>query len=98
MPAIPSSGPNKQTLASTAGDATLLYRRMLSLLERRGYRKPSWFTPDEFAASLPPGALRATVAEFTAAYNALRFGRRAPDRPRMASLLAELGRQGGMRP
>ena len=82
----------------TAGDATLLYRRMLSLLERRGYRKPSWFTPDEFAASLPPGALRATVAEFTAAYNALRFGRRAPDRPRMASLLAELGRQGGMRP
>ena len=82
---------------ATAGDATLLYQRMLSILERRGYRKPSWFTPDEFAASLPPGALRATVAEFTAAYNALRFGRRAPLRPRMASLLEELGRQGGTR-
>jgi transglutaminase-like putative cysteine protease len=82
----------------TAGDATLLYQRMLALLERRGYRKPSWFTPDEFAASLPPGALAATVAEFTAAYNALRFGRRAPLGLRMASLLEELGRQGGMRP
>jgi transglutaminase-like putative cysteine protease len=78
---------------ATAGDATLLYGRMLALLERRGYRKPSWFTPDEFAASLPPGALAAAVAEFTTAYNALRFGRRAPDRPRMASLLEELSRR-----
>ena len=77
----------------TAGDATLLYQRMLSILERRGYRKPSWFTPDEFAASLPPGALALAVAEFTAAYNALRFGRRAPLRPRMASLLEELVRR-----
>jgi transglutaminase-like putative cysteine protease len=77
----------------TARDATLLYQRMLATLERRGYRKPPWFTPDEFAASLPPGALRAAAGEFTAAYNALRFGRRVPDRPRLASLLGELGRR-----
>jgi hypothetical protein len=35
----------------------------------------------------------AAAGEFTAAYNALRFGRRAPDRPRLASLLGELGRR-----
>jgi len=74
-------------------DATLLYQRMLAIVERRGYRKPPWFTPDEFAASLPPGALGATVAEFTVAYNALRFGRRAPDRPRISTLLEELSRR-----
>ncbi|MGO9008824.1 MAG: DUF3488 and DUF4129 domain-containing transglutaminase family protein [Bryobacteraceae bacterium] len=76
-----------------AADATLLYQRMLALLERRGYHKPPWFTPAEFAASLPAGHLAATVAEFTAAYNALRFGRRAPDRPRISALLEELGGQ-----
>ena len=49
----------------TACDATLLYQRMLAILERRGYRKPPWFTPAEFAASLPPGALRMAAGEFT---------------------------------
>jgi hypothetical protein len=78
---------------ATARDATLLYERMLAIVERRGYRKPPWFTPDEFAASLPPGALAATVAEFTVAYNALRFGRRAADRARIAMLFGELGRR-----
>src|ERR1017187_2869351 len=34
-------------------DATLLYERMLHILKRRGYQKPPWFTPAEFAASLP---------------------------------------------
>ncbi|HEY1217553.1 MAG: DUF3488 and transglutaminase-like domain-containing protein [Bryobacteraceae bacterium] len=76
-----------------AADATLLYQRMLAILERRGYRKPPWFTPAEFAASLPAGPLAATVAEFTAAYNALRFGRRAPDRPRILTLLEEVGQR-----
>src|SRR4029077_6159753 len=33
--------------------ATLLYKRMLHILKRRGYQKPAWFTPVEFAASLP---------------------------------------------
>jgi transglutaminase-like putative cysteine protease len=78
---------------ATTRDATLLYERMLAIMERRGYRKPAWFTPDEFAASIPPGALAATVAEFTVAYNALRFGRRVPDRPRISTLLEELSRR-----
>jgi len=78
---------------TTAADATLLYRRMLAIMERRGYHRPPWFTPAEFAASLPSGPLAAAAAEFTATYNALRFGRRAPDRPRISALLEELARQ-----
>jgi hypothetical protein len=77
---------------TTAADATLLYRRMLAILEGRGYHKPPWFTPAEFAASIPPGPLAAAAREFTATYNALRFGHRAPDRPRISSLLEEIGR------
>ena len=75
---------------TTAADATLLYQRMLAILARRGYHKPPWFTPAEFATSLPAGSLAAAVAEFTSIYNALRFGRRTPDRPRISTLLEEL--------
>jgi transglutaminase-like putative cysteine protease len=38
---------------ASVADATLLYQRMLHILSRRGYQKPPWFTPAEFAASLP---------------------------------------------
>ena len=75
---------------TTAADATLLYQRMLAILASRGYHKPPWFTPAEFATSLPAGSLAAAVAEFTSIYNALRFGRRTPDRPRISTLLEEL--------
>ncbi|MGB9455952.1 MAG: DUF3488 and transglutaminase-like domain-containing protein [Bryobacteraceae bacterium] len=75
----------------TAADATLLYQRMLALMERRGYHKPPWFTPAEFAASLPASPLAAAVSEFTETYNAVRFGRRAPDRSRISALLDEMG-------
>ena len=78
---------------ATAADATLLYQRMLAILERRGYHKPPWFTSAEFAASIPASPLAALVAEFTATYNALRFGRRTPDRPRISTLLEELGQR-----
>ena len=78
---------------ATARDATLLYQRMLAILARRGYHKPPWFTPAEFAASLPAGPLAAAVVEFTATYNAFRFGRRVPDPPRMSALLEALGQR-----
>ena len=60
---------------ASVADATLLYKRMLHILKRRGYQKPVWFTPAEFAASLPRTELGAAVDEFTATYNALRFRR-----------------------
>jgi hypothetical protein len=45
----------------------------------------------EFANSLPNGAMAAAVAEFTSAYNALRFGGRTAAAPRLTLLLDELG-------
>jgi hypothetical protein len=73
-----------------AGDATLFYQQMLALVKRRGYQKPPWFTPAEFAASLPAGALGSAVGEFTAVYNAVRFGGRTEAAPRLSTLLDEL--------
>ena len=35
-------------------DASVLYERMLDILARRGFQKPGWFTPAEFAMHLPP--------------------------------------------
>lgn len=78
-------------------DATVLYQRMLQILQRHGYHKPPWFTPAEFAASLGGCALARPVADFTAAYNALRFGGCADAAPRLSSLLDELERRGAMR-
>src|SRR5439155_12674482 len=52
---------------ASVGDATLLYERMLGILKRHGYQKPAWFTPAEFAASLPGGSLASAVVEFTTA-------------------------------
>lgn len=80
---------------ASSGDATLLYERMLDILRNRGFQKPAWFTPREFAASLPAetGML---VDQFTAAYNDLRFGGRLDAAARLTLLLEELetGRTG----
>ena len=76
------------------GDATVIYQRMLHVLKRQGFQKPAWFTPLEFAGSLPRGDMAATVAEFTSAYNALRFGGRASAAPRLSLLLDELEKNG----
>jgi transglutaminase-like putative cysteine protease len=78
---------------TSAGDATLLYHRMLDLLKRRGYEKPVWFTPAEFAASLRSDGLQTAVVEFTTIYNEWRFGGRTDGVPRLSHLLDELERQ-----
>ena len=77
---------------ASMADATLLYERMLHVLKRHGYHKPPWFTPVEFAASIS-SPVAATVREFTASYNALRFGGRADVAPRLSTLLDELEKQ-----
>jgi protein-glutamine gamma-glutamyltransferase len=55
-------------------EATLLYQRMLRSLKKRGFQKPPWFTPGEFAMTLPDTELGQCVTEFTQGYQALRFG------------------------
>ena len=78
---------------ASMADATLLYQRMLHILGRRGYQKPPWFTPAEFARSLPLTPLGESVAEFTATYNALRFGGHAEAAPRLSILLDRMERE-----
>jgi protein-glutamine gamma-glutamyltransferase len=75
---------------AAAGDATLLYERMLQVLKRRGYQKPAWFTPGEFVASLPPSPFGAAVEEFTDIYNQWRFGGRAEVALRLSEILDRL--------
>jgi protein-glutamine gamma-glutamyltransferase len=77
---------------ASGADATLLYERMLQVMRRRGYQKPVWFTPLEFARSLPATPMGRAVEEFTAAYNAVRYGGRSDAAPRLSTLLDELER------
>jgi hypothetical protein len=71
-------------------DATLLYDRMLGALRRRGFEKPAWTTPGEFARQLPPSDTSALVGDFTSAYHNLRYGGDRSVAPRMVALLEEL--------
>lgn len=73
-------------------EATFLYRRLLRLLERRGYRKPPWLTPAEFAAVLPESELAGQVREFTRNYNRLRFGGESDAGPALVAILAQLAK------
>jgi hypothetical protein len=75
-----------------ASDATLLYRRMLGLLERRGIQKPPWLTPSEFARVLPATELSPLVADLTSAYVEFRFGGKRDAAPRIVELLNQLER------
>ncbi|HTB12665.1 MAG TPA: DUF3488 and transglutaminase-like domain-containing protein [Bryobacteraceae bacterium] len=73
-----------------ASDATLLYQRMLALLERRGIQKPPWLTPYEFARVLPATELSPLVDDLTTAYIEFRFGGKRDAAPRMVQLLDRL--------
>jgi protein-glutamine gamma-glutamyltransferase len=76
-----------------AGDATLLYRRMLRVLHRRGIEKPTWLTPFEFAALVREPELAVLVEDVTRAYNELRFGDQRNAARRMMALLERLENQ-----
>jgi len=76
----------------TLSDASLLYQRMLDTLARKGYEKPGFFTPQEFAATLP-ATEGAPIREFTAVYNSIRFGGNASATARLAGMLQELERR-----
>jgi transglutaminase-like putative cysteine protease len=73
-------------------DAGILYQRLLDVLARRGFRKPPWFTPIEFARHLP--IEQSKVVEFTRVYNSVRFGGDRLATSRLAELLQELERAG----
>jgi transglutaminase-like putative cysteine protease len=68
-------------------DATVLYTRMLMIMKRRGYLKPSWFTAQEFASSVRENK---ELDPFTAAYYAVRFGGNSSASRDMAKALERL--------
>ena len=73
----------------TANDARVLYERMLESMARRGFQKPAWFTPMEFARTLPAGD-RERIGNFTAAYNEVRFGGDPAGAARLAQMLESM--------
>jgi transglutaminase-like putative cysteine protease len=73
-------------------DASLLYLRMLKILERKGIEKPAWLTANEFARLMPASEAAPIVEDLTALYHELRFGGKRDAGPRMLALLEQLER------
>ena len=63
---------------------------MLAVLAQRGFQKPPWLTPMEFARVLPSSEMAVVVEDLTSAYNAFRFGGRRDVAPQMLRLLERL--------
>jgi transglutaminase-like putative cysteine protease len=74
----------------TASLATLEYREMLRMLEKRGWKKSSSQTAQEFAAAIPASEIAAPVAQFTQLYESARFGNQAAPARQMSSLLRSI--------
>ncbi len=74
----------------TASLATLEYREMLRLLEKRGWKKSPSQTALEFAAAIPAAEIAAPVAQLTALYQSARFGDRPAPAQQMSALLTAI--------
>jgi transglutaminase-like putative cysteine protease len=72
---------------ATASLATLEYREMLRLLEKRGWKKSPSQTAQEFAAAIPAPEVAAPVTQLTALYHSARFGDRPAPAQQMSALL-----------
>ncbi len=55
--------------------------------KKRGFKKPPWLTPSEFARVLPASETAVLVDDLTTAYNEFRFGGKRDAAPRMIRLL-----------
>src|SRR5271169_3237612 len=74
----------------TAALATLEYREMLRMLEKRGLIKSPSQTALEFAAAIPAAEIAAPVARLTALYQSARFGDRPAPAQQMSALLSAI--------
>lgn len=74
----------------TASLATLEYREMLRLLEKRGWKKETSETALEFAAAIPLAEIAAPVAQFTELYQSARFGDHPARIEQMSALLRSI--------
>lgn len=71
----------------TATLASLEYREMLRLLEKRGWKKSPSQTALEFASAIPAADIAAPVAQLTALYQSARFGDHPTPVAQMSALL-----------
>jgi protein-glutamine gamma-glutamyltransferase len=74
----------------TASLATLEYREMLRMLEKRGWKKSPSQTAQEFAAAIPASDVAAPVNQLTQLYESARFGNHAAPAQQMSSLLRSI--------
>jgi hypothetical protein len=74
----------------SADDCSFLYRRAIRVAEKRGFPRQEWQTPEEFAATIRPPALRELVGQITSVYNAARFGRDTEAERRLPELVQAL--------
>ena len=74
----------------TASLATLEYREMLRLLEKRGWKKSPSQTAQEFAAAIPAADVAAPVAQLTQLYQSARFGNHPAPVAQMSLLLSSI--------
>jgi len=71
----------------TASLASLEYREMLRLLEKRGWKKSPSQTALEFASAIPAADIAARVVQLTALYQSARFGDHPTPVAQMSALL-----------
>jgi protein-glutamine gamma-glutamyltransferase len=74
----------------TASLATLEYREMLRLLEKRGWKKSPSQTAQEFAAAISAADVAAPVAQLTQLYQSARFGNHPAPVAQMSLLLSSI--------
>ena len=70
--------------------ASIWYERMARALARRGVRKGTAQTPQEFLRKIDDQRLRQPVARFTEVYECARFGNSVEDASRLPELYAEV--------
>jgi protein-glutamine gamma-glutamyltransferase len=74
----------------TASLASLEYREMLRLLEKRGWKKAPSQTALEFASAIPAADIAAPVAQLTKLYQSARFGDHPTPVDQMSTLLRSI--------
>jgi hypothetical protein len=70
--------------------AAMWYERMARYLARRGVRKTTSQTAQEFVRVIEDGRLRTQVRKFTDAYESARFGNSSDDAQRLPDLYEEV--------
>jgi len=73
-------------------EATLTYHRLLTALQKKGFRKTAAQTPREFAFSFLRTPWGPGVMEFTKLYNTLRFGQASVSLGRLRQILEDIAK------